>query len=228
MAYLQQNNWRARPGAIAAVVAVHGLIGYGLVNGLSFSQLIKSIDNPDGINITVPLDPPPPPPPPTERTVEPETQLTAPKVNVPIPPIDLGPQRPPIDSTPVIIPNIEIVPRVVPSATPGPLITPRPTPGFSPEPARPRNNPGSWVTEADYRSSWINREMVGTARFRLEVSASGRVQGCTITGSSGYPELDQATCDLVTRRARFDPAKSDAGAATGGTYTSSVRWQLPE
>lgn len=228
MAYLQHNGWRDRPGAVAAVIAIHGLVGYALVNGLSFTQLIKTIDNPDGIEITVPLDPPPPPPPPPDQKVEPQPQLTAPKVNAPIPPVDLGPQRPPIDTTPVVIPNLEIVPRVVPSATPGPVITPRPTPRFNPVAARPRNDPGSWVTEADYRSSWINRAMVGTARFRLQIAANGKVEGCSITGSSGYPELDKATCELVTRRARFDPAKDDSGAAASGTYASSVRWQLPE
>ena len=70
--------------------------------------------------------------------------------------------------------------------------------------------------------------MVGTARFRLEIAADGKVQNCTITSTSGHPELDAATCALVTRRARFDAAKDETGARTSGSYASSVRWELPE
>ena len=225
MAYLQQHTWRDRPGAVAAVIAIHGIIGYALVTGLEASQLID-LDPPlIGEQIDqIPLTPPPPPKP--DEKVEPDPQLTAPKPNAPVPPIDLGPQRPPIDATPLILPPVDFLPKAIPSPTPGPLTTP--SPKFSPVSVRPRNDPGSWVTTADYRSSWINREMVGITRFRLEVAADGKVQNCTITGSSGYPELDKATCDLVSRRARFDAAKDETGARTRGSYASSVRWELPE
>ena len=40
--------------------------------------------------------------------------------------------------------------------------------------------------------------------------------------------LDEATCELVTRRARFDPAKNNQGRAVAGNYSSAVRWQLPD
>ena len=225
MAYLQQNTWRDRPGAVAAVIAIHGVIGYILINGLEATQIID-LDPPlIGEQIEeIPLTPPPPPKP--DEKVEPSPQLTAPKPTAPLPPLDLSPQRPPLDATPLIMPPTDLVPKVIPSPTLGPSTTP--SPKFRPVSARPRNNPGSWVTTADYRSSWINREMVGTARFRLEIAADGKVENCTITGSSGYPELDKATCDLVTRRARFDAAKDETGARTGGSYTSSVRWELPE
>lgn len=229
MAYIQHTSWRDRPGAVAAVVAIHGLVGYVLVTGLTFTGIEQTVKRWQAKDYTeVPLPPPPEPTPTPEPTLEPSQSVTAPMVVVPIPKLDLSPQRPPIDSTPTMIPNLDFVPKVIPSATPGPVVTPKPTPRFSPEAARPRNNPASWVTEADYRSSWINREMIGTARFRLQLTAEGKVQTCTVTGSSGYPELDQATCDLVSRRARFDPAKDDTGAPVSGTYSSSVKWQLPE
>jgi protein TonB len=223
MAYLQHSNWRERPGAVAAVIAIHGLVGYALVTGLSFTKIIRAIDNPDAVDVTVPLDPPPPPP---ETTETPEPRMIENPVVAPLPPVDLGPQRPPLDATVIIPPLTDIVPKVIPSPTPGP--TTRPSPAFDPTPAIPRNNPATWVTTDDYRSSWINREMVGAARFRLQISARGKVDSCTITGSSGHSELDKATCDLVTRRAKFEPAKDASGAKVTGSYTSSVRWQLPE
>lgn len=224
MAYLQQNTWRDRPGAVGAVIVIHGLIGYALITGLKGTAILTEKDPFQGYEVKVPIDPPPPPRP--EAKAEADPKLSQPKVNAPMPPIDVGPQRPPIDASDVIIPQYDPIPKPLPSAAPGPITTP--SPKFSPVSARPRNNPGSWVTTADYRSSWINREMVGTARFRLGVTADGKVQDCTITSSSGYSELDKATCDLVTRRARFDAAKDEAGARTSGSYTGSVRWELPE
>jgi protein TonB len=225
MAFLQQKSWRDRPGAIAAVIAIHGLVGYALITGLKATGLVTHDGPLIGETIDVPITPPPPPPKPDTK-VEPDTSLTQPKANAPIPPLDLGPQRPAIDATDIIIPQHDPIPKPLPSASQGPMTTP--SPKFSPVGVRPRNDPGSWVTTSDYRSSWINREMVGTARFRLEVAADGKVQNCAIIGTSGYPELDAATCALVTRRARFDAAKDETGARTSGSYTSSVKWELPE
>lgn len=223
MAYLQHTSWRDRPGAVVGVIAIHGLVGYALVTGLSFDQVIDRVSNPQASQVDdIPLDPPPPPKP--EASSDP-AQPDRPVV-VPITPLDLSTDKPVVDTTTVILPTIDPIIKVIPTPTPGPST--RPSPAFDPVAARPRNDPGGWVTEADYRSSWINREMVGTARFRLEIAASGKVEGCTITGSSGYVELDKATCDLVTRRARFDAAKDGTGARTAGSYASSVRWQLPK
>ncbi len=224
MAYLQHTSWRDRPGAVIGVIAIHAVVGYALVTGLSFKQAIERVTNPQASQVdNIPLDPPPPPPTP-EASTDP-AQVDRPLV-APITPLDLSTDKPVVDTTTVILPTIDPIIKVIPGPTPGPST--RPTPLFDAVAARPRNNPGSWVTEDDYRSSWINREMVGTARFRLEIAASGKVEQCTITGTSGHAELDRATCDLVTRRARFDPAKDSTGAKIGDSYTSSVRWQLPE
>ncbi len=222
MAYLHHTSWKDRPGAVAGVIAIHGLIGYALVTGLTLTGIVDTVGNPQSIFVPDVKLPPPPPPP--KATVEPDPKLVTPPIHVPLPPIDLGPQRPVIDTAPLVLPSQDLLPKVVPSATPGPAAQP----AFDPVSAKPRNDPGSWVTEADYRSSWINREMAGTARFRLEIGASGKVEGCTITGSSGHPELDKATCDLVTRRANFAAAKNASGAKTDGAYASSVRWQIPD
>lgn len=223
MAYVQHTSWRDRPGAVIGVIAIHAAVGYALVNGLSFTQIVKAIDNPDAIDVVVPIIPPPPPP---EQKTEPEPAVEQAPLVAPLPPVDLAPQRPPIEAMVNIPPFTDVVPKVIATPTPGP--TARPAIAFDPVAPRPRNDPGSWVTESDYRSSWINRGMVGVTRFRLELAADGRVQSCAVTGSSGYAELDKATCVLVARRARFDPAKDRTGAKVGGSYSSSVRWQLPE
>lgn len=224
MAYLQHSSWKDRPGAVVGVIAIHAVVGYALVTGLSFTKFVETVRNPEGFFVPEVKLPPPPPKP--EPTAEPDTPLVNPPAHQPIPPLDLGPQRPPIDSTPELVPVPEPIPYVVPKPTPQPGITPQPL--FDPSPARPRGNPGLWVTVDDYRSSWINQEKTGTARIRLEVGASGRVETCTVTASSGHPELDAATCKLVSSRARFDPAKDGTGAKVSGNYSTSVRWELPE
>ncbi len=108
------------------------------------------------------------------------------------------------------------------------LPPPTPRPGFDAVSARPRNDPSRWLTDRDYRVNWARRGLSGIARFRLAIAADGKVTDCTITGSTGHSELDQATCALVARRARFEPARDNRGEAVAGQYQSTVRWDLPE
>lgn len=223
MAYLQHTSWKDRPGAVVGVIGIHALIGYALVTGLQFTgieQTIKRWKAKDFVE-DIPLPPPPP-----EKTVEPKQKVTEPVVVTPIPPVDVSPYKQVIDTTPVIPPSTDLVTKVIPQPTPA--FTPAALPAFPAVGARPRGNVSKWVTVDDYRPVWISKELAGTARFRLEVGANGRVDNCTITTSSGHPELDKATCALVTQRARFDPAKDDTGAKVAGTYSNSVRWELPD
>ncbi|MCH2487931.1 MAG: energy transducer TonB, partial [Erythrobacter sp.] len=132
----------------------------------------------------------------------------------------------------IIPPTTPVLPRVRPTIGLDPVPTPRVTPTQPPVGpsvgAKPRNDPTAWISTDDYRSSWINREMTGTARFRLEIAANGRVTKCTITGSTGHAPLDQATCRLLEQRAKFQPARTGSGEPIAGSYESAVRWVLPD
>src|SRR3546814_15684599 len=75
----------------------------------------------------------------------------------------------------------------------------------------PRSSPGSWLSDADYPSRAQREERSGTAGFRLEIGPDGRVTSCTITSSTGHSDLDEATCRLLPKRARFKPAKGSDG-----------------
>jgi len=61
----------------------------------------------------------------------------------------------------------------------------------------------------------------------VTVGTDGRVVDCTITSSSGSPDLDAATCTNVTRRARFKPALEN-GQPVQATYSNRIRWVIPE
>ncbi len=96
-----------------------------------------------------------------------------------------------------------------------------------PSPAMPRGNPASWSTTNDYPTRALREERSGTTSFRVTIGPDGRVTDCVIVGSSGSPDLDQATCSNVTRRARFTPATDAEGNPTTGSYASRIRWLIP-
>lgn len=91
----------------------------------------------------------------------------------------------------------------------------------------PTGNPGTWATPSDYPSRALREAREGVTRFRLEVNSAGRVQSCIITSSSGHADLDETTCSLLSRQARFEPARSKSGEAVRGTWTNAVRWKIP-
>lgn len=219
MAYADRRSLRERSTGIAGVVVVHVGLAALVVVGLSTEVTRQIFSGP--LPTTEYKDPPPPPPPdepkPKPDQAQAETVIFTPPIPNQLPRPDILENKP----LPPIIPELptEFVP--TPKVeTPGPK--------FKPIAATPRNDPGRWVTDSDYRSRWINEEMSGTARFTLEVDGTGRVSNCQITQSSGHAELDAATCALIAKRAKFKPAKDGNGNPATGSYSSSIRWQLPE
>ncbi len=109
---------------------------------------------------------------------------------------------------------------------PQPASTPKPI-AVTPYKPRPSNYPGRWVTTNDYPARALMQERQGTTAFRLEVSAQGKITGCTVTQSSGSDDLDTATCNAVIKRAKFKPALDYDGKPVASMYSSRVRWQIP-
>lgn len=105
---------------------------------------------------------------------------------------------------------------------------PKLPPAFPPRAARPRNAPGLWATADDYPAGDLRAGRHGVTRFRLSIGTDGRVRGCEVIASSGSPTLDAATCDKVSRRARFDPAMDETGAQVAGSYAGAIRWVIPD
>jgi len=99
---------------------------------------------------------------------------------------------------------------------------------FEPVAAKPRNDPAKWVSTNDYPTRDIRQGNEGISRFRLNVSAQGKITGCRIPQSSGHQGLDAATCKNVGSRARFEPATDANGARIASTYSGSIRWVIPD
>lgn len=97
-----------------------------------------------------------------------------------------------------------------------------------PTPPKPKASPATWVTENDYPPAAIRAGQSGTVGFMLEVDPSGKVANCTVSSSSGSSLLDSTTCQIVSARAAFTPAKDAKGKAVAGKVSLRFRWQFPE
>ena len=92
----------------------------------------------------------------------------------------------------------------------------------------PIGSQANWATDNDYPTSAMREGRQGTTSFRALIGADGRVTDCFVTVSSGSTDLDETTCSLVTRRAKFKPAVDRTGKFSLGAFASSVRWSIPE
>lgn len=70
-------------------------------------------------------------------------------------------------------------------------------------------------------------ELHGDVGYRLVIGTSGRVERCDIVAPSGSSVLDEATCRLLQRRARYEPARDAGGRAVPDVVVSRASWALP-
>ena len=124
-------------------------------------------------------------------------------------------------TAPVVTP-----PAPVPPPPPG-LPIPIGEGAFNPRAPKPMSYPGSWVMTADYPTDSLRANEQGSTGFTVTVDTQGRVKDCRVSASSGSLRLDEATCRLVTQRARFTPATDSKDNPIEGTYSNRVRWVLP-
>lgn len=221
MAYVssQSSASRARTGIAVAALQAAGI--YVIIASLSY--VVGPRD--PGKTITTTFTPVPPKPTETPTKTEERT------IYDPIP-------------QPTPLPTPQVTPTSQPTGTTGPgeetgtgtgpgtgTASPSPTSeptraAITPKAPKPKGRPGEWVTRNDYPAQDLREGNEGTVRFRLGVSADGKVTSCTVTASSGFPRLDAATCAKLSQRARFEPGTDDTGAKAAGTWYSSVRWSI--
>jgi TonB family protein len=93
--------------------------------------------------------------------------------------------------------------------------------------AKPIGGFAVWLNDNDYPDKAIRNEESGTVVAFLKIGADGRAVGCAVADSSGSKELDEQTCAIFGRRARYDPAIDAEGKAIEGLCAVRVRWVLP-
>jgi protein TonB len=219
MAYADQQMSGNKIAALIIVALLHVVLVYALVTGLAYSAFKKIKEVTTAVKIDPDKPPPPPPPPPPKTDTPPPPPIVAPP-----PPITFNAPSPQIQTVTTPPPPIPAPPPAV--AVPAPPAPPPPR--FSPKGAVPKGRPGDWASDNDYPTRALQLGQEGITGFHLTLGTDGKVTNCDITKSSGSPELDKTTCDLMRRRARFTPAMDGDGNPTTGNYTSSVRWQIPK
>lgn len=220
MAYADQQMSGNKITALIIVAILHVVVGYALVSGLAYSAFKKVKEVTSAVKIEEDKPPEEPPPPPPKQDTPP------PPIVAPPPPISFNAPAPQVQAVTTPAPAAPPAPVVLPPAPAAP--PPPPPPRFQPKGAAPKGNPGSWATSNDYPSRALREEREGVTGFRVTVGTDGKVVDCQITKSSGSPDLDDATCVNVRRRARFNPATDGEGNPTTGSYANSIRWVIPK
>ncbi|MBU1755793.1 MAG: energy transducer TonB [Alphaproteobacteria bacterium] len=230
MAYADQQMSGNRVIAIIIVALIHIALGYALITGLAYEAASKMIERVTTIDVE---EPPPPEPEEEPPPPEPQPEAAAPPPPVaPPPPMNISTRPPDIRTTVTIPPPSPPRVRIPPPAPPAPRPAPPAPPPPAPSQARgasPRDQ-GSWAgrIQNDYPSRALRQEEQGTVTMRITIGANGRVEACSVSGSSGSSALDEAACRGMQRYARYNPALNAAGDEISSTTTQSIRYVLPE
>lgn len=211
MAYANEGMSKNRMIALALVALLHIFLGYAFITGLAL-KAVKAIVQPlETVNVKEEAPPPeePPPPPPKDIEIPPF---------VPPPEVSIAQDAP----TNAITTQSEVArpepPRVAPPAPPAPPAA------VPPSPATPKGR-GNVFSDDDFPDASRRAEEQGVTRVSYVIGTDGKVSACTVTQSSGFARLDDATCKIIMRRFRFNPATRD-GQPVAETKTQPVRWQL--
>lgn len=67
----------------------------------------------------------------------------------------------------------------------------------------------------------------GPVYFVVTLDKDAHPTSCQVTHGSGYPLLDQETCDLIVQHAVFNSAKDANGRVRAGVHEGVVNWTIP-
>jgi TonB family protein len=85
-----------------------------------------------------------------------------------------------------------------------------------------------WFEFKDYPMQAFEKRWEGVTKFELLIERDGSIADCKVTESSGHEILDQRTCFLASKRAKFRPAHGPHGELAYGVYRSQAVWVFPE
>ena len=93
--------------------------------------------------------------------------------------------------------------------------------------ATPLTSPATWLSSFDYPTSALRENKEGLVYFRLSIDPNGKITQCSVQRAINQSEFARITCDLISKRGRFTPARDLAGTPVPGFFISSVRFNIP-
>lgn len=90
----------------------------------------------------------------------------------------------------------------------------------------PKSDASRWIANDDYPKEARRQHLSGVVSYVLTVSPEGVPTHCDVTTDTP-PLLNEATCRLLLRHARFLPATDAKGDPVESDYRSLINWQFP-
>ena len=232
---------RDRIGAAASTAVIVGALGYGLILGLALHGAMPAAQEALATFDVVPVVPPavrviPPPRKvsrPSGRASPPNLRARATEATAPVPIIQIAPP-PPI----VLAPLPDIGARTMSGASD------RAGPGTgaggigdghgaggkgdgdgSGRERVPRLIRGR-IKGSDIPDPVLDTGFSGVIGVRFRVGTDGHVFECTVIRSSGNALMDQATCNAIEKRFRYDPWRDSAGRPVASTVLRDQQWDI--
>jgi protein TonB len=192
----------SRVTGIVIVVAIHVFAILGLITALASDRILQQIKD---IKASVDAEKTPPKPPPP-------------------PPVDFVPPPPQTAIIPEFTTTVEAPPpiTVVKQAPPPPVVVARAAPPPTELHAIARTH-----TLPPYPTISQRLGEQGTSLLEVSINPEGNVTECKIAKSSGSERLDNAACDFVKARWRWQPPTTE-GKPTAATTRVSVVWNLKD
>ncbi len=201
--------------ALGVAVIIHVFLGYALITGLALKAIKHIVDPIKSVNIKDEAPPPDEPPPPPPKDVEIPPFVPPPEVTV------QQDSPPPPMFTQSTVPNPP-PPPPRPTITEAPPAPPAPT---GPTQGATAIGSSTQVSEDDYPPASLRAEEQGRTVITVSINTQGRVDSCSVATSSGFPKLDEKSCQLAQRRFRFKPALQN-GTPVASTKQMPIKWQI--
>jgi periplasmic protein TonB len=223
---------RERAYALAAVAIIQIGLGAALLSGFHVDvsrtgDIVQRL-----IDVTLPK--PPPPQPPVQLPKPARHQAAAPKAA----PAKLGgsPGLKPAHAPPSVTPVISVKPSAVPSGGgtgAGPALGAGAGGGIggngygADEGGTDLEQIAGEIFSSDYPRDLREAGIGGRVGVLFTVEPNGRVGRCTITRSSGVPELDSLTCRLIQQRFVYRPSTDRYGRPIEDEVEGEHDWIAP-
>jgi hypothetical protein len=93
-------------------------------------------------------------------------------------------------------------------------------------PAWPAGGVVKWFSSNDYPRDMVFEGKESDVKARLLIDAAGKVTKCTSLSHYDEPDFNQATCNALMQRAKFEPAELADGTKVPTYYLLRIRWVM--